>query len=120
MNYSSSTLIVEDNPIIAMGFKNLLVNLGIEKINVAISFEEAISHPESFELALIDINLGSGRDGLELAKLIQKKRLDTKIIFITAYKDEKIMNKVSELKNAVLLEKPLHENELKMALEANL
>ncbi|MBT3980637.1 MAG: response regulator [Bacteriovoracaceae bacterium] len=119
MNYPSSTLIVEDNPIIALGFENLLVSFGIENINVATSFEEAISHHDIFELALIDINLGGGNDGFELAKQIQKKGPNTKIIFITAYKDQKIMSRVSEIKNAVLLEKPLHENELKVALETN-
>jgi len=47
-------------------------------------------------IALLDINMPKG-DGLEVAARIQEANLETKIIIVTSYKEESLVNQAKEL-----------------------
>jgi PAS domain S-box-containing protein len=81
---NSIKLLLEDSE-----YETALINKGNEAI-------EYIDKNNNVNLILMDIELGDGIDGVETAKLILKK-YDIPIIFLTGYKDEKILKSVEKI-----------------------
>ena len=81
-------LVVEDTKVFAAYLKKNLEKLGYVAVAMATNGEEAIEkaaqlHPD---LALMDVSLASGLDGIETAKQI-KTRFDIPVIYLTASTD---------------------------------
>lgn len=87
-------LIVEDNAIIAIDLQNTLIKLGYTVPAVVSSGEEAINKVKENnpDLVLMDINLYGEMDGVEAASKIHTFS-DTPIIYLTAYTDEKTLER---------------------------
>lgn len=107
-------LIVEDESIVALDMKNTLTNFGYEVTNCVTNYNDAISSVQinKPELILMDINLGNGKDGINVAEEIQISQ-DIPIIYITAFADEKTINRAIKTNPVSYLIKPFKREELK-------
>ena len=111
-------LVVEDEQIISKAIEKRLKRLGYAVAGVAYSGEDAVEkavelHPD---LILMDINLGSGIDGVETAGLI-RLRMNVPVVFLTAHSDEATLQraKITEPHGYIL--KPYEDSDLRTAIE---
>ena len=111
-------LIVEDEHIVAMGIKRMLKSLGYTVTGVASSGKDAISKAESTfpDLILMDIMLKGELDGVEAAKEI-KERFDVPIVYLTAYSDSNILERVKKTGPSGYIVKPFDEKDLYSNIE---
>ena len=85
-NIKKTILLVEDEPIIALGQEVRLKNWGYSIVKAA-NGERAVSkvmENTEIDLVLLDIDLGRGIDGIETARRILAYR-KVPIIFLTSY-----------------------------------
>ena len=98
-NISKTILLVEDEPIAAMAKQRSLLKIGY-KVIISDSGEKAISKIEesgsSIDLILMDIELGSGIDGIASAELILKNN-NIPVIFLTAHTGDEIIKRIEEI-----------------------
>jgi hydrogenase-4 transcriptional activator len=111
-------LIVEDEAIVAREIQSRLTRMGHRVVGVAHSSEKAIQMARSTlpDLLLTDINLGEAIDGIDVAREIIAER-DMPVIFLTAYSDEKTVEKAKLLAPYNYILKPLEYRELQIAIE---
>lgn len=114
-------LIVEDEHIVAMGIKRMLKSLGYTVTGVASSGEDAISKAESTfpDVVLMDIMLKGDIDGVEAAKEI-KERFNIQVVYLTAYSDDKILERVKTTEPLGYIVKPFDEKDLYSNIEVAL
>jgi CheY-like chemotaxis protein len=119
MEAKPKVLIAEDESIIAMDLKVTLKRMGYEVTSVVNNALAAIQKAEQDkpDVILMDIMLGGSLDGIEAAKIITHKHA-TPIIYITALKDEKTMERASLPDPYLYLMKPFIANDLKFAIES--
>lgn len=114
----SRVLIVEDESIVALDLQRRLIRLGYEVPRVAASHDQTLRAVAETEpnIVLMDINISGAIDGIDTAK-----KIDLPIIFLTAYSEEKTLQRAKESKPYGYLVKPFSERELhatiQMALE---
>jgi len=111
-------LIVEDETIVAFDLSSRLEALGFAVIGVASNGHAAIEMAgrEKPDMVLMDIMLGGDMDGIEAAKKINEKDF-IPIIYLTAYSDQRTLEraKLSEPFGYIL--KPFEEQELRSTIE---
>lgn len=78
-------LYVEDEPLIAMDGEGMLRDIGFDDIQVAMTLADALAILKSnrFDIAVMDINLGSGDTSLPLAEVLSAR--GTPIVFTSGY-----------------------------------
>ncbi len=110
--------IVEDEIIVMMEIRERLSSMGYGISGVCDSGEEALKIiPESApDLVLMDIRLIGRLSGVDVAKELIEN-YDIPVIFITAYSDEIMMEKINKLKHSGYLMKPFEDFELRQAIE---
>lgn len=115
---SIQIVVVEDESIVAMDIERSLRRLGYEVPMVVDSGEEAISVAGKFlpDLILMDIQLKGEMNGIEAANEI-RKLYNIPIIFLTAFADERTLQKAKEAEPYGYLLKPFQEIELHTAIE---
>ena len=111
-------LIVEDEAIIAANIKEILKGLGYETAGIAHSGKNALALIEKTDphLVLMDINLKGNMDGIETAEKI-KNTFNKPVIFITAYSQEKLLQRAKTIEPYGYLLKPINERELHVIIE---
>jgi CheY-like chemotaxis protein len=114
-------LIVEDEHIVAMGIKRMLKDLGYTVTGVASSGEDAIAKAESTfpDVVLMDIMLKGDIDGVEAAKEI-KEKFNIQVVYLTAYSDDKILERVKTTEPLGYIVKPFDEKDLYSNIEVAL
>lgn len=114
-------LIVEDELIIAEDLKDILEVLGYEVIGIAISAREAMQFLEEkpVDLALLDIKIKGGKDGIELAKEI-REQFRIPFVFLTSHVDSVTLGRAKETHPYGYLVKPFHEKDIHATLEVAL
>lgn len=122
-------MIVEDERITAEDMKKALNSVGFNVPAIVTSGEEAVKVSEELkpDLVLMDIKLEGKLDGIQAAEKIRSK-LGIPIIYLTAYSDEKTVQraKITEPSGFILkqpygfLRKPFEESELNTAIEITL
>ena len=117
INKDFNILIVEDEPILAMALELKLKKIGLLISGIAPTHDKAISHVNNHypDIAIIDINLNSSKNGIDVAKYIWK-RFNIPIIFLTSYYNDKIVAEAMEAEPYAYLLKPCREGELKVAI----
>ena len=107
-------LIVEDEAILALTYRQCLQELGILDVEHAFCAEDALRAVERSQpkLMLLDINLGGGRDGIEVAEIV-RRRYDIPIVFISAFVDMETIKRARRVHPAYILEKDGQYNVLK-------
>ena len=113
-----NVLIVEDDPIIQHLIQIILKNLGYEVCGTAGTGDEAVASAQKTkpDFVLMDINLSGKIDGIDAAREI-KAHSDARIIFLTAFSDEKIIERAKEIHPAGFILKPFTNNDLRVTLE---
>ncbi|MCC4765701.1 response regulator [Methanosarcina sp. DH1] len=111
-------LIVEDEHIVAMGIKKMVKSLGYTVTGVASSGEDAISKAESTfpDVVLMDIMLKGNMDGVEAASEI-RERFDVPVVYLTAYSDNKILERAKKTEPFGYIVKPFDEKDLHSSIE---
>lgn len=111
-------LIVEDETIIARDIQRKLTMLGYDAPIIASSGEEAVAKAEELnpDLILMDIVLKGDVDGIEAARLI-RERFDIPVVYLTAYADEKTLERAKVTEPFGYMLKPFEEGELHSNIE---
>jgi len=114
----ANILIVEDEGIVAKDIKDILQHLGHSVVATVDSGEDAIKEAVKSrpDLVLMDIVLHGPMDGVEAAERI-RAAVDIPVIYLTAYEDDRTLQraKVTEPHGYVL--KPFEERELRITIE---
>lgn len=111
-------LVVEDEIIVAEDIRGSLLKMGYSVPFMASSGEEAIDtvKEDNPDLVLMDIMLEDGIDGIEAADRIRSIS-NIPIIFLTAYSDEKILERAKITEPFGYIIKPFKERELHINIE---
>lgn len=121
MNNAIKILILEDNPKIAEELKTMINEFGYQVSGSVKSFDEALesvkNNPPS--LALCDIKIHGYKDGIQTARAI-KNLIDIPVIYLTAFIEDEIQDRALETSPAAYLVKPIHYNQLEVALKVAL
>lgn len=111
-------LIVEDEMIIANDMRMMLESIGYKVCGIAKSVDKAKTLLIEFkpDLALIDINLGKGMEGIDLAKFV-RDQFRIPFIFCTSYSDKRTVDEAKQLHPSAYLVKPFSKDDLFVAIE---
>ncbi len=111
-------LIVEDESIVALDMRMRLESMGYRVVDVvdtgALALERAVSAKP--DLILLDIKLKGPLDGIETARAI-REIAPIPVIFVTAFADEKTLQRAKLTSAYGYIIKPYHERELRVAIE---
>lgn len=111
-------LIVEDEAITAMDLAAELRGLGYEVCGTEDTAEGAVEavEREKPSLVLMDIRLGDGGDGVEVARHITSRHAAS-VVFLTAHSDEDTLSRALAVSPYGYIVKPFRARELKVAVE---
>jgi len=111
-------LVVEDEKIVAMDIKKSLERIGYTVTGVVASGKEAIKKvfEDIPDLILMDIKLKGEMDGIEAAGEI-RSQFNLPVIYLTAYTDEKTLERAKITEPFGYLLKPFEERELKITID---
>ena len=118
MNAAQKILIVEDEIIIAEDLQRKLKSMEYDIIGIASSGEEAIKKikENNPDLILMDIVIHGMMDGIETAAQIHSL-FDIPVVYLTAYADEKTLQRAKITEPFGYLIKPFKERELQITIE---
>ncbi len=108
-----SVLIVEDEYTIALDIEDRLKQMGFSVVGIASEYDKAllILLNKEPDIALLDINLGGEKSGIDLAELI-KEKFDIPVIFLSAYSDDATFNKTQVSNPMGFIIKPFRDEDL--------
>jgi len=109
----AQVLIVEDDGIIAEDINSLLQEKGYSIAGVAHNGVDALDMLENRNpnFAILDINLGGGMSGLDVAKVIHTKH-EIPFIFLTSFDDENTLDQAQSFGPYGYIVKPYQERTL--------
>jgi response regulator NasT len=112
-------LIADDESIIRLGLKTILGELGYE-VTLTADGREALrlAHQKEFDFAIFDIKMPF-TDGLDAARALYKFR-PTPILLLTAFGEQELIEKASDLPIQGYLMKPVDEKQLSAAIQVAL
>jgi len=115
---NAQILVVEDEAIVAKNIQMELSSMGYAVPAIAASGEEALrkaaeTHPD---LVLMDIALKGDMDGVETAERMHE-RFDVPVVYLTAYADERTLQRAKKTGAFGYLLKPYEERELQTTIE---
>jgi len=111
-------VVVEDESIVAEHIRRSLQKLGYSVSSVVNTGEKAIKCVEENnpDLVLMDIVLQGEMDGIETARKI-RSRFNIPVVYLTAYSDEKILERAKITEPFGYVIKPFSERELRINIE---
>nr|WP_281722731.1 ATP-binding protein [Nitrosomonas nitrosa] len=111
-------LVVEDESIVALDLQSRLIRLGYQVVGIANSGDAAIQMVAENcpNLALMDIRLRGGMDGVDTAGQL-RERFGVPVIYLTAYADEPTLERAKITEPLGYLLKPFEERELHSTIE---
>jgi CheY-like chemotaxis protein len=111
-------LIVEDENIVAMDIRKMLLDAGYEITSIVASGEEAILivREQKPDLILMDIVLRGRMTGLDASRIICQY-FDIPIIYMTALSNDDSLLETRNRESYGFLNKPFNANELTIAIE---
>jgi DNA-binding LytR/AlgR family response regulator len=115
---SLKILIVEDETITAADIEETLEQAGHEIVAIARNHQQALVAVKKSapDLALIDITLADGDDGIRTAEsLLQQHWMP--VIYLTAHSEQETFERAKQTIPAAYLLKPFRKNELAMQVE---
>lgn len=118
MSRKYTILVVEDEPLIAEDISGHLIENGFNVLAVANNAIEALEILEKDmpDAILLDINLGDGIDGIELATKI-KSKAKVPIVFLTSHADKATLDRAKQTIPAGYLLKPFDGKDIMASLE---
>lgn len=117
MKSALKILLVEDELLIAHTMKEMLHELGYKNVKIANTqtLAESVISEKNCELAILDINLGKGEEGIELAKKCHI--LNIPFFYTTSYTDKHTLDRALETAPGAYLIKPYLQSSLYTALQ---
>jgi len=114
-------LIVEDEKIISLDLQRRLEKFGYRVAAVCSTGNDAVDKAKELrpDIILMDIMLGGEMDGIEAANRI-KEETAIPVIFLTAYADEKTLQRAKEAEPFGYILKPFKERELYTTIDITL
>jgi PAS domain S-box-containing protein len=114
-------LLIEDEAIVAADIRARLTALGYSVPAIAASADEAVrrAHELHPDIMVADIVLEGPMDGVEAVQQI-RKRLDIPVVYLTAYADEKTVQRAKLTEPVGYVLKPFDERELRFTIEVGL
>jgi PAS domain S-box-containing protein len=111
-------LIVEDDAILALRIRKLVESMGYEAAGLAATGEDAIRLAETVrpDVALMDVRLRGEMSGIEAAARIHS-RVETPVIYLTAFSDELLIEQATKTEPYAYLTKPVRDRELHASIE---
>ncbi len=109
-----NVLIVEDEMIVAMEIRNYLQHLGCHIVDMVKCGEEAmnvIGH-NWVDMVIMDIYLEGEIDGIESALQIKEEYPFIEVVFLSANRDDRNLDRVANLSPLAYLSKPFNRQEL--------
>jgi DNA-binding NarL/FixJ family response regulator len=111
-------LIVEDDPVIAADIETYLLSMDYFVCGKAYKISRAhdmlsTTYPD---IALLDINLSGGQEGIELGRIINEK-YHIPFIFITSYADKNTIQEAKQVQPWGYIVKPFNPKDLFATLE---
>lgn len=121
MKNKYTVLIVEDEVIIALDIKRTLLLLGLNVLDFAVSYDEALESVKTYspDLIMMDINLKNSKDGIETAIAIQNIK-NIPLIYLTAFCDDVTINRAILTNPIQYMMKPFKTEELKSTIRLSL
>ena len=115
---NKSILIVEDEQIFAEDLKEILLSFGYHVTGIASTGERAIELVDEAcpDLILMDVNLGPGMNGIEVAERLLSQ-VSIPIIYVTAYADSALVERAKATSPYGYILKPFDSKELHTAIE---
>ena len=111
-------LVVEDEFVVAENLKTNLESMGFEVLELASSGEKALetARQKRPDLALMDIKLLGGMDGVETAIQLRQE-LDVPVLFLTAFTDQSFLERAKLAEPLGYLVKPYEQKTLLAGVE---
>lgn len=111
-------MIVEDEAIVARDIRSRLADLGYEIACVCSSAEEAIDKVPDVrpDLVIMDIKLKGELDGIDAGENIYGQ-YSIPIVYLTAYSDEKLLQRTGKSKPYGYILKPFDSENLRITIE---
>jgi DNA-binding NarL/FixJ family response regulator len=111
-------LIVEDEPVIAENISMYLDNNDFEVSGIAYDSGEANEQLQNNtpDAAILDINLESKEDGIDIANRINQK-YQIPFLFLTSYSDKETLQRAKAVNPSGYIVKPFNEKTLLASLE---
>ena len=118
MPQTRTVVIVEDDFLIAEYLRMICCDIGAEVVGMASEPGEAIEliERQAPEHVLMDVRLGSDRDGVDVAMQVHKTLPDTKITFVTGSNEPPTLDRIAQDHPHRVLIKPINTGQLKEAL----
>jgi signal transduction histidine kinase len=115
---NAQILVVEDEAIVALDIQSKLRSRGYEVPALASSGKEAVEMADALrpDLVLMDIQLEGDIDGVEAAEQI-RDRFGTPVVYLTAYSDDRTLQRAKVAEPFGYLLKPFEERKLHAAIE---
>lgn len=111
-------LVVDDEATITTQLEERLEHMGYEVVGSAASGAEALEKARELlpDLILMDIVMPGRLDGIEAARII-KNEWDIPVVFLTAYGDDKFIQRAKEAEPYGYIIKPYQEGGLRASIE---
>lgn len=111
-------LIVEDEPLIAEDIASNLNAVDYTVAGIAYTSEKAMKYlqEEIIDIAILDINIKGDKNGIELARIINKS-YKIPFIYLTSYADKGTVNEAKRTMPYGYLLKPFREKDLFSSIE---
>ena len=111
-------MVVEDEAVISLKLQQMLTKMGYDVIGVSYSGEDALEKARSLrpDLILMDIMIPGKLDGINVAKMV-KSELDIPVIFLTAFSEDKIIERAKKAEPFGYILKPFQDREIKATIE---
>src|SRR6478672_5551317 len=113
-------LIVEDQPLIAMGIAADMQELGFDTYDLAANAQDAFlqAMEDPPDIVLMDVNLEGGREGIEAARWLREV-CDIPIVFVTGNADPDTVERIHrQVPGAPVLPKLVYRDRLAQAVAA--
>jgi DNA-binding response OmpR family regulator len=114
MKNKKRILIVEDELISAEYLKDLFIDRGYDVIDIIDNGQDAIRESKLLkpDIIIMDIMLKGGMSGCEEAVQIHQNNDDVKIIFLTSYSEQEMIDYAVDAHASAYLIKPYREDEI--------
>lgn len=111
-------LVVEDEGIVTLDIQGKLESMGYDVPIIVSSAEEAVSAAARLrpDLVLMDIQLEADLDGIDAAERISNE-LSIPVVYLTAYSDERTLQRAKVARPFGYMLKPFEERELYTTVE---
>lgn len=114
----SPVLIVEDDWMVASGLREMLRGDGYEVVGIAARAEQVdpLVRARRPVLALVDIDLGRGGDGVDIARDLLAPA-GVRVVFTSAHADATTLERIGTARAAGFVVKPFSHRQLRAALQ---